>query len=381
MNEFDYLKIKKNKDLSNLSDFELVKLSQNDIDESRSKCYWKCPDKNCKGNDILYIHSLLENGVLYIHEKRCPCKKMINKRKIICNKKMILCGEEKPFDSIYFNELFARYQNYIVRESLNYKNIDSPDEIYCTLISSFFKTVFQFNRDIKSTLSNTSEKWFYSFFLTSLKNKLADMQKTKNYNKRNPLTTCLICGKEVNQINGDHLLEPGHEIINKDLIKKSLSKIPKEFIKEECLERYFRTFAYANIKNYVGSIHEKIKSEESYQTEIIDFNNKQVLKEETNIIEEIEAKEKAKKIAEILIFTNKNIIDKYFPSISSRKQKIKKISNLLLEEMACNENSKKKSILIKNFINMIRRNNECRIFLGKQKTKKKFVESLTNNLF
>ena len=40
-NSYDYLRVKKNKALQHMSDFELVRKSQDEVDEFRSKCYAK----------------------------------------------------------------------------------------------------------------------------------------------------------------------------------------------------------------------------------------------------------------------------------------------------------------------------------------------------
>ena len=117
----------------------------------------------------------------------------------------------KDFSSPYFNELYARYQDRIISEANRCKDIECPYEIYGILCGFFMKIAGKFNRN--TNMVKTGERWFGSYFWRSIKNKVADIKKTKNYGKRAPGVVCAICNSEVGQITSNHLVLAGHEEI------------------------------------------------------------------------------------------------------------------------------------------------------------------------
>jgi hypothetical protein len=182
--ESDVVKIQKEESLSGFSDLELVRLSQNDIDAYRKRCVWIC--RSC-GFRMPYLDSPLHRGEYDVHSMKCAkmMKKTNRSNYKVCNKFMVLKHlDDISFDSVYFNELFARYQDRLIHESRKSYSIDAPDEIYCFLLGTFTKIVGQFARDL--FFQSKSDKWFSSFFWTSIQNRLADLQKTASYLKRTP---------------------------------------------------------------------------------------------------------------------------------------------------------------------------------------------------
>ena len=390
-NGYDYLRVKRNKDLKDITDFELVRKSQKEVDEFRSKCYWKCSDPKCKGGTIKYVHSLIDSGSLYLHERRCQYTTKTNKRSVICNKKMILCGDDKQFDSIYFTELFARFQGWMIKESLNYSNIDSSDEIYCILVESFSKSVFQFARNIHSNFSNKSDKWFSSYLWISGKNKLADLKKTKNYNKRNPLVKCLVCDQSVEQISGDHLLTAGHEEIFQDILPSYDIEDSRDltFLKEECQEIYFRRYTKAYARNNVFSLNEKNlnKFDSEDNGEIGDIMSENVFSEKIDIYGNIDTKDKIECIADIIIekyFRNINRYFYYEPK-SKIRETIKETLVECLQGSEVDEYDKDllsdEESLFKDISSIIRYDNECRILLGKEAKKQRRPKKVLQTIF
>lgn len=204
------VKQKNNDLLSKFSDEELVELSQEDIDSYRMNCSWEC--SSC-GHKIPYLHSLYDKGnVRYLHEYKC--NNMIKKKRSSkkCNTKMhLIHNENKELNSIYFDELFARFQNDMIRESANYDYHDSFEEVYSSLLQQFMKIVTMFNRD--SGMKKTSDKWFRSFFWRSIKNRIVDIRKSESHSKRSPQIECMCCGKPLPYISPVHLLEDGHDDI------------------------------------------------------------------------------------------------------------------------------------------------------------------------
>jgi hypothetical protein len=388
-NSYDYLRVKKNKDLQHMSDFELVRKSQDEVDKFRSKCYWKCSDPECKGGTIKYIHSLIDSGSLYLHERRCQHVTKTDKRSIICNRKMILCGDDRQFDSIYFTELFARFQNWMIKESLNYSNIDSSDEIYCILVESFSKSVFQFARGIHSDFSNKSDKWFSSYLWTSGKNRLADLKKTKNYNKRNPLVACLICNQMVEQISGDHLLTAGHEDIFQDLLSFYDVEDSRDLmmLKEECQEIYFRRYSKAYSRNNVFSLNEKSLREFDDDGEVGDAISDSVFSDNFDIDEDIDIRAKVECIADIIIKKYLKNINRYFYN-ESEEQIRETVKNTLWECFQGSEIDEydkdllsDKETLFKDISSIMRYDNECRILLGKEAKKQKKPKRVLQTIF
>ena len=145
--DFDTIKIKKNDQLKDFEDYSLIKRAQEDIDRYRMGCYWSCP--KCE-YVVEYSDSLVVFDSCYIHELKCFNKLKKGKKGIVryeCKSKMkLIRPDEKVFDSIYFNELFARYQDRLIWESKKSYAIDSPDEVYCFLAGYFSKIVSQFAR-------------------------------------------------------------------------------------------------------------------------------------------------------------------------------------------------------------------------------------------
>ena len=210
---FDYLKVKKNKKFKDEKDEDLVKLAQQDMDKYRMECDWSCP--SCS-KSVPYVDSLIISGESYIHEIRACNLNIECNSSDSCKKKMDLKrNDNKGFQSEAFEELFARYQGWIIHESEKAKAIDSPEEIYGELCAAFSKIVGMFARE--GDFSKTSEKWFSSFFYKSIQNKISDIQKTKNYQKRSPLIKCEVCGEYVGKITSKHLLSQGHEEFVKEL--------------------------------------------------------------------------------------------------------------------------------------------------------------------
>ena len=203
-NIFDVIKINTNLELKDIDDEVLVSLAQSDIDLYRHNCEWDCGNCGCV---ISYNASLAIYNTQYIHNTKCPkCKKPMGLRH----------NKNEHFHSDHFTELFARYQNKMISESIRCSNIESPDEIYSILSGFFMKIVGKFARD--SFFTKKSNKWFSSYFFTSIKNRIADIKKTQNYNKRTPLIKCAICNNFVGQITAKHLMSDGHDVIVDSLI-------------------------------------------------------------------------------------------------------------------------------------------------------------------
>lgn len=336
---FDYLNVKNSEELKNMTDFELVKLSQKDIDEYRADTYWECKECGCK---ISYKNSLLLTDSIYVNEMRCPNILKTKKTYYKCNKKMDLIKPDGSFlDSLYFNEIFARYQDKIIQKCNKGSYIKDPSDLYCDILLSFIKIVGQFDRD--NTRKRKSQKWFSSFFWTSINNKMSDIIKTENYNKRSPTLKCPICGRIVNRITKNHLTEQGHdEIWDKVYLDMGYFLCPryqhmdkkyneyekmcfengkeyytdknKEF-EEECLVKYF---ADHNGYNNIISINEFLDYDENkdfldvelepvYPT--IDNNNDTSTKEIKSIINEIIKNIKDEDFIDLSVFFDTNNIE------------------------------------------------------------------------
>ena len=137
MTEISVLSLKKDKQLAEINDQTLVRLAQKEIDDYRMKCLWKCPVCNKK---ISYKESLDICEEPYVHEMRCSATLLDSKKEQFfkCNRKMYLESKNNNgFKSIHFDELLARYHSMIIKESHSYRSVDSPDEIYSLLFSSF----------------------------------------------------------------------------------------------------------------------------------------------------------------------------------------------------------------------------------------------------
>jgi len=218
---FDIINLPKDPKMAHLSDLQLVRLAQKDVDNYRQECYWECVNTGLR---ISYLDSLLVMGRVYVHAARTadfPHKlKDIpkEKRKKRSRYMVLKRGDNKEFDSLYFNDLFARYHSRLVTESIKSANIDSPDEVYTYLIGAFSKIVNQFARDKK--FDEKSEKWFSSFFWRSIQNKIADLQKTNNYAKRSPLVRCNVTGRLLGQITKKHLFKECYSVILDHILQK-----------------------------------------------------------------------------------------------------------------------------------------------------------------
>ena len=407
-NKFDVVKAKKSDEFIDLNDHVLVQMTQRDVDEYRDKCFWICP--KC-GYRIKYITSLLISGKNYIHEMKCPDEIEDSKTFARCKGKMILKrNDDLPFDSIYFNELFARYQDRIVWESMKSFAVDSPDEVYSTLIAAFLKIVLQFARD--KSFTSKSDKWFSSFFWRSVQNKIADLQKTNTYNKRCPTVKCALCGQGVGQITARHLSLPGHEKIleriiinhgkfslessgeiecynsyaNRDSVisERCLLIGSREFNKKskmekkrmfdaECLDMYSKMFPNALFKNNVSSINANLN--EDSDTEFLEVSNDSVFGERNVHTDEIEMNSSMSLLSDIIVESIDGELDLFLEASVSNEQ-LKRIiyDTLLLKSSFVKERENSKvDIMIdgvkkgftNNLLAMIRSNDECRICMGK----------------
>ena len=408
---FDFLKIEKKEFLSDLSDLKLVRLFQKEVDEYRKTCWWVCPSCGCR---VRYIDSLLLRGEYYVHVMRCP-QETVKKRGVtftLCKKNMnIIHPKGLRLDSVYFNDLFARYQDNLIYESKKSWAIDSPDEIYSMLSVAFSKIVAQFARD--KEFKSKSDKWFSSFFWTSVQNKIADLQKTKNYLKRTPAIKCQITGKIIGQITSRHLYKEAREVIVEKIEeriglqvlegsgeivyylgekaqvvqKRSLflgkkvyssysEKGQKEIFDRECIEIYMKMFPGAIIKNHVLSINHPIKEgEDGGSSEIGDIVNSDVLSEFKNIREDLETKDLIATIIEVAFKSLGNNQDLFDKNLSENKKKEiitevieKKISygkeDDVLDDVVIDFEVETRMGVTSHIINFIRKNNECRKIMG-----------------
>lgn len=215
MSNFDIVNIKKNKDMSGVSNEDLAYMAQQDLDEYRMECDWMC--QNCK-KTISYEESLEICGKKYIHSMKCNniIVDELSLKKIKCRREMFLVHNENlDFNSLYFDELFARHVDIIKSEAMNHKNIDAAQDLFSLMMDSFIKVVGNFGRNKDNDdFTKTSKNWFTTFLRTSLHNRAYDADKTVNYQRRNPGITCAICGKKVGgKITSKHLLSEGHEVI------------------------------------------------------------------------------------------------------------------------------------------------------------------------
>jgi len=300
----DVVKIKKEESLSEFSDFELVRLSQNDIDMYRKRCVWICPSCGCR---MPYLDSLLVCGEYYVHSMKCARMiKRSNKSDYkVCNKGMILKHlYDLSFDSIYFNELFARYQDRLIYESRKSHFIDAPDEVYCFLLGAFTKIVGKFARE--KSFQSQSDKWFSSFFWTSIQHKLADLQKTASYLKRTPPVRCEITGKEVGQITSKHLYKEAKDVIEREIILRSgetyfskSEKERKEIFNAESLGIYAEMFPNSYIKNQIVSLNQEIN--EDTDSEILEISNNSVFGNNESDMEHLITKDTIRTLSKIVM--------------------------------------------------------------------------------
>ena len=302
----DIMRVASNLKLKDVSDETLVSLCQEDIDLFRHSCVWEC--NICK-NSISYSESLIELDEKYIHELKCSNVKNTNRDK--CKGFMSLKHKnDYNLNSIYFDELLARYQDKMISEAMSCKKIEDPYEVYSIIIGFFMKIIGKFARD-KSFLK-TSHKWFSTYFWTAMRNKTIDIRKSHNYIKRSPSVICEVCGKEVGQINSRHLFEKGHESLlekvkyklgdnsikesgeinyYKDVSSKELhercvrigetiidsmdQKSMKDFLSRELYKTYSEEYPHNVLKNTVVSLNETINESDSNATELGDVLSKE----------------------------------------------------------------------------------------------------------
>ena len=427
--DFSIIRVKKDEELSEYKDYDLVKLIQKDVDKYRNKCYWVCP--SC-GSKARYRTSLLVMGKFYVHEMKC--QKEVPKGKGTktkeCKTKMNLLRDDgKILSSVYFDELFSRYQDKIVWESKKSHLIDHPDEVYSTLSSSFLKIVLQFDR--KKNLNVKSDKWFSSFFWISVQNKIADLQKTNTYNKRCPTVRCMLCQKDIGQITIRHLYGAGHDDLFEEMFVRQGDRVleesgegsyydmidggvekerkralhigkrkfyrkkkgeQKKIFESECLSLYAKMFPKALFKNRVGSIDGKIK--EDSDTELVEVSNDSVFGQSKDPSHDIEIESSMDVLSEIIIHNLDDELDKYLKK-SFEKEKLKEIicEALMLKGsfMDDSENKKIDSIIkvvkrgfTEKLLEFTRLNRNCRMFNSadsegyvaekyKKKTKRRFT--------
>lgn len=353
-NYFDFYICETNTKLKDHSDFDLVRLAQKDIDKFRNQCYWKC--QQC-GHELMSLDSLISFSEFYIHDIRCKNKIHRKSRHKICNSKMNLVNiYGNKMDSIYFNELFSRYQKRLVQESAGCSSIDHPDEIYSSLVTCFLKIVAQFARN--KNLKEVSEKWFSSFFWQSIQNKISDLKKTNNYAKRCPPTQCKCCGKMVGQITQAHLKKDGHEeimeyiyaqfgesllydkrytkcesiIAGKAYLDSISENKRKKIIECNLISAYTSMYPNSYIKNKIGSINDKI-SDDFDSGELGDTLSDNFFQDPKSIIEEIDIGDKIKVMSSVIMDDYSKEINKYFEKGQSIEDKIKTIEDVIRKKV------------------------------------------------
>lgn len=203
-NALDVMRIAANPNLKTVEDEDLVSLAQEDLDLYRHECSWRC---EC-GEYISYSDSLVQFKEDYIHELKCPNKLEDS----VCRKNMVLEHPSgKIFTSMYFDELFSRFQDRIISEAMKWRDSEDPYEVYASLSGFFMKIIGKFARN--KDFEKKSNSWFSSYFWRAIRNKSTDIRKTKNYSKRSPTVKCAICEKNVTNITAKHLMTEGHELV------------------------------------------------------------------------------------------------------------------------------------------------------------------------
>jgi len=351
MENFDVVKAKKDEKFKDYSDYKLILLCQKEMDEHRKECKWEC--LSC-GMSFYYSNSLFIECSEYVHEMNCPnvlCNDSGHWK--MCNEKMGLVHKSgNDFQSEYFNELFARYQNRLVVESRNASNVESPDEIYSILLETFMKTIYDFARESK--LDEKSKRWFSSFFWVSVRNRIYDISKKYSSVKRSPNIECRICGKGFGRITIKHLLT--HKVIEDTIYSMigsyntekfttndkmiSLGKSKFELLSKEdqkdaldglTMKAYFYLFPDAQIANNMISINQK--TNEGQESEILDVNTRNVFGERQNVVEKIEFNNRVDSLIEIIIsedFLKKH--SKLFKRGTSEERKVEILKELFINK-------------------------------------------------
>ena len=367
------MRVPRNPDLENIEDEDLVSLAQEDIDIYRNECDWEC---SC-GNRISYAKSINKLGVCYAHEIRCSDVVDIS-RKIEnpnCKKPMILKNRSKNnFDSIYFNELFSRYQDRIIAEAAKCGTGEDPYDVYAILSGFFMKIVGKFARG--GGFKKKSDSWFSSYFWRSIRNKTTDIRKTETYNKRSPTVRCPICEKNVGVINTKHLMSPGHEIIacrffenigrmimeetgeikyykeGNELLERTLylgkmnllSMKPndqKKIINTETLRIFNELFPGNIVKNMVFSTNDILyrDSESAHETEIGDL-----CEEEHSVLfshrDDVDLRDVVKNIVEEYFKPNIVKFRSHFYLKVETKRKLEIIENIIFDKSSYNMSDK-----------------------------------------
>jgi hypothetical protein len=354
---FSFLEITKNDSLKDFSDLQLARLAQKDIDQYRRKCRWSC--KTC-GNTISYIDSLVIKGEAYVHEARCPGIKDNGKK---CNRKMeLIRKDDTKFDSIYFSELFSRYQNMMAKQGYKFQFIDSVDEIYSFVAVQFFKIISQFAR---REMEETSEKWFSSFLWKSVQNRIFDLNKTNNYLKRSAGETCAICGSKMVTINKKHLMQPGHKRLKKEILichgmslaessslsdeeylgigrrsyRRGTAEVRDKITKDNCVKAYIKMFPRSAVKNSAMSFKDLVADEENDSNVEDMFSDEDSVfgdKKDNSMMNRFHFNDSIKEITENLTRDHKTIVKSVFVeniSFENRKKIVGEIIAIKAENL------------------------------------------------
>lgn len=386
-----------------MSDEELALLSRYDIDKYRSQCFWECP--TC-GNIITYIDSLLIEREFYVHEMYCRNFVKRRNRDVLCRGKMILRQEgEIEFYSPYFDALFNRVSSQILSETRIANTSESKEDVYSSLLFTFIKVIGMFARDEK--YEKTSDKWFRSYAVRAMRNKISDIGKMGNYQKRTPLTKCEICGKKIGQIDPNHLLKKGHDIVLETIIKKlgrdilyssgeiiyyknnpdfidqrslylgninyySRSKKNRtKLFRSESMNVYRDMFPSSYFKNALISTNEPVSRDSEGEVEHI-LNLDPIFHGDHNLIESINLKDLIDSVLAIVSSKSNKIFNNYFLGTISADRKIDIVKKILLEKCICPKISNEeldnhfdfvKKGLTQKIINSIKKDPECRMLL------------------
>ncbi len=369
-NSLEIMRIPSNCNLKNINDDVLVSLAQDDIDIFRQSCTWEC---NLCDKKISYKDSLNKLNEKYIHELKCSD---INHTK--CKSLMALKHKnDVNLNSLYFDELLARYQDRMIAEAMKCKGIEDPYEVYSILMGFFMKIVGKFARE--KSFSKTSEKWFSTYFWVSIRNKTTDIRKTNNYIKRSPFIRCEVCNKDVGQINSRHLLEDGHEVlldkvkynignglicesgeinyykgatndefkircikIGDDFISFLDNKIKKDFVSKELYKTYKEEYPNYSMKNAISSINETIGFDDSDKTEVGDsFSTDKSMFHSDKIEVDRNLLDLVNVLLEKSIMPNINKISLYFHEGVKDYRKIEIIKNIIIDKSSYNKLSDK----------------------------------------
>jgi len=189
----------------NVYEKQLIAKVKQQYEEYRSGGKWQCTVCNY---EMLYDDHPKDPRGKIVLKIKCPtCNKFIEN----------FVTDKGRFDTVEFNELFFKYEDWLYKQCCNF-HIEDTDDMYADLLHRFFVSVMTYNGE---------DSKFHTYLTNNVKCRFEDFERKNSRASKANGVQCQLCGRYVGAITRIHLLQnkskalpgfPGHSHLHNHII-------------------------------------------------------------------------------------------------------------------------------------------------------------------